>query len=206
MQTRLVSERGVRVLVFDRRAGALSMVWSAGAKLYRARGLIDRALGASSWQEALDFVATWAPEQALAEVQFWGHGKWGDARIGDERFDVQTLRRADPHAAALSAIARRVEPGSLFWFRTCETLGAVPGQHFAASLADRLGCRVAGHTYIIDALQSGLHALDPGRVPDWEPSEGVLTGTPERPLTALRSTAKAPRTITCFEGVLPDWA
>lgn len=193
-------------MIYDRTAGGLSLAWAAGSKLYRARGLIDRALGARSWSEALSFLERTEPERGVAEVQFWGHGKWGDARIGSELLDSGTLARGHPVGDGLRRVGRRLEPGALFWFRTCETVGARAGRAFAQAFASELGCRVAGHTFIIDALQSGLHALAPGGEPDWDPGEGVLEGTPERPLRARRSSPSAPRTITCFEGRLPDWA
>lgn len=201
-----VPSSGLRLLVYDKSAGGLSLAWAAGAKLYRVRGLLDSARGAASWGEALELPESTEPERGVAEIQFWGHGKWGDARFGAETLDSGSLLRGHPHAARLERLAKRFEPDALFWFRSCETLGARAGQAFARAFADRLGCRVAGHTYVIAALQSGLHALRPGAEPDWDPSEGLLEGTPERPLRAQMSSARAPRTITCFEGNLPSWA
>lgn len=192
--------------MYDRTAGGLSWAWAVGAKLYRARGLVDVALGAASWDEALAFLEAARPERGVSEIQFWGHGKWGDARFGAEVLAASALLRGHPHGERLRRVARRFEGDALFWFRSCETVGARAGQAFARALASELGCRVAGHTYVIDALQSGLHALRPGDEPDWDPAEGLLAGTPEQPLRALRSAPGAPRTITCFDGDLPDWA
>ncbi len=201
-----MSRPGLRLLVYDRGAGALSWAWATGARLYRTSGFIDRARGATSWGEALEFLETVEPTLGVAEIQFWGHGKWGDARFGDETLAVGSFERGHPHAGRLRRVARRFESDPLFWFRSCETLGARAGQEFGRVIAAELGCRVAGHTYVIDVLQSGLHALRPGAAPDWDPGEGIERGTPERPLSALRSSADAPRTITCFEGRLPAWA
>jgi hypothetical protein len=199
-------EEPLRLLVFDRTAGGLSWAWRAGAQLYRARGLIDSARGARSWDEALEHLEGIDPERPISEIQFWGHGKWGNAQLGGERLDAGSLSRGHPLGQRLRRIARRFDDRALFWFRTCETVGAQAGQSFARAFSHELGCRVAGHTYAIDALQSGLHALGPGEEPDWDPGEGLKEGTPERPVRAKRSSPSAPRTITCFEGVLPDWA
>ena len=199
-------EQGLRLLVYDRDARGLGWAWAAGARWYRARGWLDRARGAASWGEALEFLETVLPARRVAEIQFWGHGKWGDARFGAERLDRAWLERGHPHGDRLRRVARRFDRGGLLWFRSCETLGARAGRELARALSSELGCRVAGHTYVIDLLQSGLHALSPGAEPDWDEREGILEGTPERPLRARRSSANAPRTITCFEGRLPDWA
>jgi len=201
-----VTAPGIRLLIYDRAARGLSLAWSTGALLYRARGLVDRARGAASWDEALEFLERERPEQSISEIQFWGHGKWGDARFGAEVLDQGSLLRGHPQGERLRRISRRFDGDALFWFRSCETLGARAGHAFARAFAAELGCRVAGHTFIIDALQSGLHALRPGTEPDWDAAEGLLEGTPERPLRALRSSPSAPRTITCFEGRLPSWA
>jgi hypothetical protein len=201
-----VTRAHARLLVYDRTAGGLAWAWAAGARLYRARGWLDGARGAASWSEAFDYLASAAPDRQLAEIQFWGHGKWGDARIGDERFDVRSLSRGHPHATALDGVRARFAEDALFWFRTCETLGANAGKELARVLGDALGCSVAGHTHVIDFFQSGLHALRPGRTPSWDPAEGLAAGTPERPLRALRSHPALPGTITCLDGQLPEWA
>lgn len=206
MQTDRVAHDGLRLLVYDADAGGLSFAWATGARWYRARGWLDRAKGAESWEEALEFLETTVPSRKVSEIQFWGHGKWGDARFGDERLELASLARGHPHGERLRRVAARFDAGAVLWFRSCETLGASSGQAFAQALAGELGCTVAGHTYVIDLLQSGLHALRPGGAPDWDPEEGLAEGSAERPLRALRSSPSAPRTITCFDGRLPDWA
>jgi len=205
-----VTARALRLLVFDRHAsgplGSLPRVWALGAKLFRARGAFDRAFGCRGWEEALEQLEGVDPSRPIAEVQFWGHGKWGDARFGNDRFDESCLLRGHPLGNRLARIARRATPDGLFWFRCCETFGADAGQSFARAFSDTTGLRVAGHTYVIAALQSGLHTLAPGARPDWDPAEGLARGTPARPLAALMSTPSAPRTITFLEARLPAWA
>lgn len=201
----------LRLMIFDKtctgpklRPG-LSHAWWTGGVLY---GRLLRRLhawhGAASWAEALAWVATVQPHRPIAELQFWGHGKWGRAYIGRDLLDAGALRSDHPHHAALAAIRERlVGPEALWWFRTCETFGAAPGQAFAQGLTDFLGCRAAGHTYIIGGWQSGLHSLRPGEVPTWSPLEGVKSGPPEDPREALWSGRRAPNTIHCLSGQVP---
>jgi len=107
-------------------------------------------------------------------------------------------------AGRLAALREQLAPGALVWFRTCETLGAAAGIDFAERLADFLGARVAGHTYVIGFHQSGLHGLPPGTRADWSPTEGLADGTAEAPRRAKWSHRLAPRTITCLGGEVPE--
>lgn len=173
-----------------------------GAGLYRARGLFDATLGVTSFDEGLDFLAR-APEP-IGEIQFWGHGKWGRVLVDRESFDRSALAPRHRFRPKLEAIRARLAPGALVWFRSCETFGAHAGQDFARALGDFLGARVAGHTFVIGFWQSGLHSLSPGALPDWNPSEGLLAGTPECPERAHVSGSEWPNTITCWTGRLPD--
>lgn len=197
-------------MVYDKtctgRIVGLSTAWAVGGALYAARGWLHARRGASSFEEALEWLGSFGAPAPIAEVQFWGHGKWGDIRIGDERLDEGSLSRSHEHARRLSRLGARLAPESLVWLRTCETFGANRGQSFARALSDRLGCHVAGHTYVIDVWQSGLHALAPGAAPTWAPDEGLTSGTPAAPSRARRSTPSEPNTISCFEGKLPSWA
>ena len=77
------------------------------------------------------------------------------------------------------------------------------GIDFAERLADFLGARVAGHTYVIHFHQSGLHGLAPGCRADWAPDEGIVEGTAAEPRRARRSAPWEPRTITCLAGRVP---
>jgi hypothetical protein len=183
----------MRVVVFDRTCPRLGRVWAAGARLYRALGWIDAACGVASWDEAI----AWAAQREIRELQYWGHGKWGQVRAGDDALHADNLAR-------LSSL--RFARDALVWLRTCETFGARAGHDFAARLAAALGVRVAGHTFIIGARQSGLHALAPGARPDWPLDEGLARGTPEAPVRARWSSWRAPRTIHALVSRLPRWA
>jgi hypothetical protein len=201
----------LRLLIYDRTCDGrhglpgLSAAWRGGALLYRARGLLDGVCAAASWQEAFGFLHEQSAERAISEVQFWGHGKWGDARIGSEVLDERALLRSHPLYAALGSLRSRLAPDALWWFRTCETFGADRGQRFARVWADFLGSRAAGHTYVIGFWQSGLHLLAPGARPDWSPDEGLMQGSAAVPERARWSLPAEPNTITCLRGTLPGW-
>ena len=199
----------LRLLVYDRtcvrRGVGLSNAWSAGALLYRGLGRFDRTFGARSWQEALGWLASVDPSRSIEEIQYWGHGRWGRVLVGNDVLDATALRSGHAlHRHVLSVRARLVAGGrSLVWLRTCEAFGARRGIELAQALADFFGARVAGHTFVIGAIQSGLHALAPGCRPTWSPTEGLAIGTPEAPVRALWSRPAYPRTITCLSNEVP---
>ena len=195
----------MRVLVYDKTCvtsgRGLSIAWAAGSGLYRALGRISKSHGVASWSEALSWIATL--EQPIDELQFWGHGKWGGALVGDELLDARSLSRDHEHRPGLDALRVKLAPDALIWFRTCETFGARRGIAFAEQLSDSLGARVAGHTYVIGFQQSGLHGLAPGAHADWSPDEGLVEGTPDDPVRARWSHRSAPNTITALSGRVP---
>ncbi|MEM6993662.1 MAG: hypothetical protein AAF721_24325 [Myxococcota bacterium] len=202
---------GLRLMVYDRtcrghwgRPG-LSHAWWAGGLLYRALGRFDAVAPVSSWQEAWSWLGTVSPDRPIAEVQYWGHGKWGAARVDCDVFDIRALVKSHAYYRGLRGVRDRMRDveDSLFWFRTCETLGASAGQAFARDLSDFLGARVAGHTFIIGHIQSGLHSLAPGQEANWSETEGLREGSPDDPQRAYWSGWRAPNTITCLRGSIP---
>ncbi len=108
--------------------------------------------------------------------------------------------------AEVAPLATQLAPGALVWLRTCESFGAHAGHDFAMRLADTLGARVAGHTFVIGYRQSGLHALAPGQRAAWPADEGLADGSADAPLRARGSSWRAPRTITALTPRLPPWA
>jgi hypothetical protein len=192
-----------KLVVFDRTCTSgrrgLSPIWSAGVRLYRALGRIDDALGVASWDEALDWLG--GQREPISEIQYWGHGKWGCALVDNDVFDREAIAA---RSAQLAALRERLAPDALVWFRTCETLGAAAGHDFAARLADTLGARVAGHTFIIGFHQSGLHGVAPGVRPDWPLVEGLAEGTPAEPRRARWSRPWSPRTVTALTAAVPN--
>jgi len=185
----------------------LTHSWQVGGALYAALGRLDDRRGFANWGAALTWLADHRSLEPIGEIQFWGHGKWGCAKIDREDLDVEILDRAHPDHDKLLAIRERMRPRGdqppLWWFRTCETFGAERGHEFARAWASFFGCRAAGHTYIIGPYQSGLHTLDPGELPGWSAREGLIEGTADAPRRALWSTRREPNTITCLHGRIP---
>lgn len=199
----------LRLLLHDatcagrRWAPGLSLAWSAGARLYSGIGRIDGWHGASDWAQGLAWLASYRPAEPIASIQFWGHGKWGRALIDRDSLDAAALAPGHPLRQALEAVRERLAPEACWWFRTCETFGAEPGQDFARRFTDFLGRRAAGHTFVIGHWQSGLHSLAPGQTPGWSPDEGLAGGTAATPARARRSRPGAGNTITCWHGHIP---
>jgi hypothetical protein len=207
----LTSESALRLLVYDRTCTetygvGLSTLWGAGAGVYRALQRHDASYGATSWADALAWLASYEADRRIAEIQYWGHGKWGSVKIDTDGFGSAELAASHAHAPAIDAIRDRLLPNgeSLLWFRTCEAFGADAGIDFAYSLAHRLRAKVAGHTYIIGALQSGLRALEPGKRPRWSSHEGLRDGTPAAPKRAFGSRVLAPRTVHFMANTFPQ--
>lgn len=205
------STKPLRLVVYDRTQRsrpprALGLSWQLGAHLYRGLGRVDAAFGATSFEEAFAFLSKHERERSIGELQFWGHGKWGRVFIDRESLDRSALAPGHRLNHSLLSLRERLSGDALIWFRTCETLGAEPGQSFAAALADFLGASVAGHTFVIGFFQSGLHRLEPGKVVHWSPLEGLARGTPQEPEAALDSGPKQPNTITCLTGNIPAFA
>lgn len=201
----------LKLLLYDRtcketRGVGLSTVWGAGSDLYRVLGRQDANFGASSWAEALAWMANYEPERPIAEIQYWGHGKWGSVKIDDDGFGSPELEAGHTHAPVIDRIRDRLLPnnGSLLWLRTCEAFGADTGIDFAYRLAHRFRAKVAGHTYIIGALQSGLRVLEPGKRPKWSASEGLSEGSPAEPRSAFTSRLLAPRTVHFMSNSFPQ--
>ena len=126
---------GLRLMLFDRtsRGHAMCHLWRMGGALYRQLDRLDGYFGASSWSEGLDWLARFRLHQPLQEIQFWGHGRWGRALVDQEALDQSCLEESHPLHPTLVAVQRRLVPEGLWWFRTCETLGATAGQRLATA-------------------------------------------------------------------------
>jgi hypothetical protein len=201
--------RPLRLMIYDETCNGrgvlpgLTQSWIAGALLYRGLGRLDAAHGARSWDEALAWLAGHEPGHEIGEIQYWGHGKWGQLYIAREILDVSALSTTSPLRPRLDAIRARMAPGASWWFRTCETFGARTGHEFAMAWTDFFERPAAGHTFIIGPWQSGLHSLAPGEVPTWDEAEGIEAGTARAPEKALWSGPGRPNTITCLGGRVP---
>jgi hypothetical protein len=199
-------------MVFDRtctrRGVGLSTAWSLGSVLYRGLRRLDASRGVASWAEALTWLSSYEPSRPIEEIQYWGHGRWGRVLVDGEPLDRGALAPSHRLHPLLRSIRERLVPNaaSLVWLRTCEAFGARAGLDFAERLADTLGARVAGHTFIIGALQSGLHTLSPGCRAAWNPDEGIAEGTADAPVRAYWSKLSFPRTISCLDNDFPaEW-
>lgn len=201
--------RELRLVVYDEtcvlRGGGLSSVWWLGSELYVRAGWVAGARGVSSWSEAFHWLCNYPGGEPIAQVQFWGHGKWGRALIGDEVFDRHALSPRHELHGGLCALRERLAPtGVAWWFRTCETFGARPGHDFARRFSEFLGAPVAGHTHVIADWQSGLHSLEPGAQPSWSEHEGLRLGTPAEPRAAARSRPWLAHTVSALRSRVPD--
>lgn len=185
----------------------LTHSWQLGGVLYSALGRLDDRHGFADWSSALRWLAEYPGDAPIGEIQFWGHGKWGAAKIDGASLDIDALDPAHPEHDALRAIRERMRGADgelpLWWFRTCETFGADVGHAFARAWTEFFQCRAAGHTYVIGPYQSGLHSLAPGQRPYWSVDEGLCEGTAAEPKRALWSTRREPNTITCLHGRVP---
>lgn len=195
----------LRLMLFDAtRRDALTATWRVGGPLFRKLGWLDQHRGVSGWEEGLRWLAETEPGRTIAAIQYWGHGRWGRALIGDESLDASATREGHPLHPLLLRIRERLEPDAAWWFRTCETFGAQPGHEFARAWSRFFRVRAAGFTHVIGPWQSGLHVLAPGAEPDWPASEGLPAGVdPAAPHgTALWSRPGIPNTVSCFAGRL----
>ncbi len=183
----------------------LSHSWIAGGLLFATLNRLDAYKGVSSWQEALEWLGEINTNTCdmIDEIQFWGHGTWGTMLIDGEVFDIDTLDSEHAFANLINTVRDRLHAGSQIWIRTCQTLGALSGQRFAEAMTDRFGCTVAGHTYIIGPIQSGLQIIHPGESANWDPRQGIREGTPRAPIKARWSKLTSPRTVSFLNINIP---
>ena len=187
-----------------RGAGGLSWVWRLGSVMHRrARpGVVTSP--ASSWREALRWAVSESQRRGapISELQVWGHGGWGFMLLDRERLDVETVRPEGALGASIDALRDALAPDALVWLRCCSAFGTAAGHELASRLSERLRARVAGHTHIIGAWQSGTHSVAPGEPPAWSVEEGVerVDGASR----AVLSSPTQPRTISCLHLGLPD--
>jgi hypothetical protein len=194
-------------MVYDRTCRSrpwLTQAWIVGATLARARGELDASFGAASWEEALEWIVGYGRGLPIAEIQYWGHGKWGKVFIDQEALTSSALDASHGLNPSLQRIRARMDAESRWWFRTCESFGGESGKTFAREWAEFFGCDAAGHTFIIGPWQSGLHNLGPGEIPSWPSEEGIAEGSPASPIRAYWSRPWRARTINCLRMRIPD--
>ena len=191
----------MRVMVYDatdtRPGPEMLDAWRLGSAVYRATRAVDSVFPAKSWTEAIMWLIGLGP---VDEVQVWGHGGPGAAYIGKSVLVGDGLDTKLPGGSVHHAgVLRAVHVKRLFWLRTCASFAGRPGRRFATDLSRALRCRVAGHTYNIGPLQSGLHSVRPNEVPSWDEGEGWDAFGKIK-----SSTPWAPNTISMFHSSFPD--
>lgn len=147
----------MRVLIYD--ATETRMVgksWALGAKLFKRH--FNCICAASSWAEAASVVSC---VPVVDELQYWGHGYPGAPILNDEPMTVEFV----------DALAAKVTPDSLVWFRVCSAFSGPRGIAFAQDMVEELGCRVASYTRDIGFYQSGLYSIRPGLGARWDPQD-----------------------------------
>lgn len=160
--------------------------WKVGARLYLAARRVDVALPISSWAEAAEKLRQFSRVDML---QLWGHGRPGAALCGKEELTPEVLR-AFPSIGTL-------------WLRSCSTFHGPVGKAYAERLADATKGVVAGHTFLIGMLQSGLRTLKPGETPAWRDDEGYKGLAANGRRKTRGSLPWHPRTITCLHAEIP---
>ena len=199
---------GLRLVVYDATGHGrgwiqplLTASWRVGSGLYRhyPQGTrVDAIYGATSWTDAVAWLASVEPGQTISEIQYWGHGLPGRVFIAGDVLTSSSLTQG-PLAEDWRAVAARLSSTSLVWFRTCGAFGGSAGHELATTTARFFDCRVAGHTFVIGPVQSGLHSLLPGAVPSWSVDEGQAPAG-----GLLPSLPWSPRTISFLNGAIPD--
>ena len=183
----------MRVTIYDRNPGPgfsnkfLKFSWFLGCFFQKLFGKVDAYYGATSWDDALTWLA--ARPGHLMSIQYWGHGSPGRVWLGRKRLLVEDCK----------VIREKVLPGSVIWFRACSVFRGLAGYDFSADLSNLLGCTVAGHTRIIGPLQGGLHTRKPNTPPSWPETEGEFP-TSWWPCWLRRGN----NTVTCFATKIPN--
>ena len=198
---------GLRLVVYDATGHGrswfqplLTASWRVGSGLYRHYPhdtRVDAIYGATSWTDAVAWLASVEPTQAVSEIQYWGHGLPGRVFIAGEAVTSSSFTQG-PLAEDWRAVAARLTRTSLVWFRTCGAFGGPAGHEFATTTARFFDCRVAGHTFVIGPVQSGLHSLGAGATPGWSVDEGQGTAG-----ELLGSLPWSPHTISFLNGAIP---
>jgi hypothetical protein len=125
--------------------------------------------------------------------------------MGVASLDVRSLSPEHELAPLVDGLRTALAgPDALVWLRCCSAFGSAAGVSFARAMTRRLGCRVAGHTYIIGPLQSGTRSVRPGEEPSWDPAEGMVSDDQGNPLRAKWSGPLEPATISCLRLGLPE--
>ena len=163
----VVKPQGGRVLILDSSdgRGVLGASWDVGSILGTITDRFDHIIRAENWEQVAQKLNQIADNgQKIKEVQFWGHGYNGMAKIGEHWLDQNTL--ANPSWQRL-ATRNAFESNALWWWRTCCTCKGEAGREFAEYFVKTFNIRMAGHTKDIGLTHPGLVCLKPGEKATW---------------------------------------
>jgi hypothetical protein len=183
----------MKVVIYDAssKAGWVGNSWVLGGRLYRALRKVDIVIPILLWEQVGVELQKF-PDYSIKDLQFWSHGHPGGVSINGESVNNNNI-----NPVFWGAISRKLRGDGRVWFRTCATFSGYAGHDFAKKLADTMDRTVVGHTYIIGPFQSGLHAHEPGREPNWSPQEG-LEVRKDGSAGIKMSGPFQPNTVTCL--------
>lgn len=179
----------------------LTHQWIVGGKLYRALRWVDKCKGASNWADALKWLTTVDPGEKIEQIQIWGHGSPGKSWMNNEPLSWKSFE--GQHKEMLQQIADRLTDDAVIWFRNCSVFAGENGHKFAKAWSNNMNCKIAAHTYIISAWQSGLNTCCPGEEPSWPLTEGIAEGTPSHIKKLKTSTPWAEKSVFMLAADLP---
>ncbi len=178
-----------KLLIYDAVPEAfVNQTWSAGAKMFASK--FDRVIAGKSWDDIVAKLA--ASDVVYDEVQFWGHGSFGEiyvaGRTAPKKFWIE--------------LATHVKKSSYVWLRVCSFAATQSGKHEMVRLADQLDCTILANTFSIGqwGVQSGLKSVNSSHLPNWPDSEG-WNGR-----TCIGSAPWRPETVTALQMSIPSWA
>lgn len=177
----------------------LSHSWAAGGRLYRLLRRVDAYRGFGVWYKALEWLLTM---DKITEIQYWGHGSPGNVWMNGEALTKDVF--TGPLAGLMTDLREKLAPGAVIWFRTCGTFCGQPGHQFASAWVRAMGCKIVGHTHVINFWHGGLHSLAPGQIAHWPMEEGVAKGSPLAPEKMAVSTCKTVNMVTCLHSRFPE--
>jgi len=184
----------MKLLIFDatRKPSLLDEGWAFGSFSMWLRQRMDGFLGATSWQEVLNWLEY---KEDVTELQFWGHGSPGEVFINGKGLLSMFINDELDYSRICDSFKR----DATVWFRTCSTFHGKKGKEFADDMSQIFNCVIAGHTYKIGfPSHSGLHTYDYriGKY-SWSDEEGKSkTGT-------QKSCFYKPNTISFLRNTIP---
>lgn len=157
----------MKVTFYDKNPGKgagqafLKLSWLVGCWLQKLFRQVDDYHGIGSVEEMKAWLES--KNTTFSSIQYWGHGSPGTVWVSGKPYGVLSWFWLAPF----------IERESLVWFRVCSLFQGTVGEKFSITLANNLGCNIAGHTRIIGIWQGGLHTRPPHSLPNWALEEGT---------------------------------